>query len=130
MLADLGRLMGFGLGRFAEGAKNARKAMELNPHFPTWYRWPVVNFLLSEGRFEEAAAELAKVDEPEMHRLAWSAIVQAKLGNQDAAREYREQLLQRYPRYTLKWIDDRYGMIEDRMDMWRDRFNAAGIPLE
>jgi adenylate cyclase len=129
MLADLGRLYAKGLARFEDGAAMARRAIALNPHYPSWYRWPIFDELMFTERFGEALEEMQRIEEPEIWRLVFLCILHTKLGDGERAKNNRERLLRDHPDYDSGWARDILCLHPSVHDMMRAWHIDAGLPL-
>jgi len=84
----------FNARRYSEAADSARRAIELQPDF-SWNRVSLVNALLAQGKYDDAQAELSKLDPTSSSRLAAEGLIAARTGQRSQAlRKLKELKLQ------------------------------------
>lgn len=110
------------LGDWERGCALIRRAMELNPHVPGWYR---VMFSLDEYRkknYQAAVEEAVKANVPDLFWTHWVlAAAYVQLGDVAAARKALDDLLAQKPDFARsgrqlmkKWFDPE--LVEHFMD--------------
>jgi adenylate cyclase len=127
----LGLQHAFGMDRLAEGAAMARRAMRLNPRHEGWWRWATWREYYLTGRYQEALAELNKMDNPDDYlwdqgARAW---IHGHLGNEAAARAARDKVLEINPDYTLAWHLAIFKVHESYHPAYIESARKAGLPL-
>jgi adenylate cyclase len=129
MLADLARFIAYGLGDPGKGAEMARHAMRLNPHYPPWYRWPLVHEAFFSGRYETAIDELNLTEEPQLWREVFLAIAHAQLGRAEEANRHVRRVMTIMPEYTYRKGRGMLQPHESLSGLFRDGHVKAGLPL-
>jgi adenylate cyclase len=118
------------LGKPDEGERWARRAMQLNPHYPDWYVTNLGLALYGLGRYEDAIAVYAKVAAPQVGILAALAASHAQAGDTVAARSTRTRLLALAPDFsTRRFVESKpYLRARDRAHLL-DGLQKAGLPF-
>ena len=89
--------------KWAEAEQHFRRAIELNPSYPTAHHWYGYDYLAPQGRLPEALAELERAH----HLDPLSLIIATSVGTiydmarqHERAREYYEKVLEMEPRFV------------------------------
>lgn len=89
--------------KWAEAEQHFRRAIELNPSYPTAHHWYGYDYLAPQGRLPEALAELEQAH----HLDPLSLIIATSVGTiydmqrqYERAREYYEKVLEMEPRFV------------------------------
>ncbi|MBA3890967.1 MAG: hypothetical protein H0X64_10585 [Gemmatimonadaceae bacterium] len=104
------------MGDWERGCLLIRRAMELNPHYPAWYRVMLALHDYQRQAYRAALDEMVKADIP---GLFWSSIVMAaahgQLGDRQAARAALDALITQKPEFRDspaellgRWFDSRF----------------------
>ena len=130
ILADLGTKLAL-IGQWGRGLGLLRTAIERNPVHPGWYH---LAFALEAYRKRDynTALELAlKVDMPEFYINHFVlAIIYGQLERGDEARSAAARLLELYPEFPDRAMEDLLGPLEpDLVEMIVEGLVKAGIPL-
>ena len=120
---------------YERGAALARKAMAINPHYPTWYHFPTYWDFFSRGLYEEALAEAHRIDLPGYYWThAVTAAAAGMAGNLGAAKAGVIALQETYPGFTLESAHEELakGVERPEGDDLEARFieglRLAGVP--
>ncbi len=102
-MAMLGILFGYA-GEGEKGVELVRRAMELNPHHPGWYRFAPFMHAYRQGRDTEALTIAEQINMPEY----WGdplarTVAHAQLGNRRAAEEAARDLLRVWPNFEADY---------------------------
>jgi serine/threonine protein kinase/tetratricopeptide (TPR) repeat protein len=111
-----GAYLGFQIaysGDWDRGCALAERAMQLNPHHPGWYWFPLVLNAYRQRDYQRALDLALRVNMPVFWRTQMMlAVSNAQLGNQDAARNASQELLKIRPDFAVvartelkKWWD-------------------------
>jgi adenylate cyclase len=103
-MAHCGRIWTY-VGRPQEALELINKAMRRNPYFPPIYLFTLGNAHRLLGNYDEAiAARKAMRDATpnSLSALAGLAYTYAEAGRMDEARATVEEILKRYPKFSLK----------------------------
>jgi serine/threonine protein kinase/tetratricopeptide (TPR) repeat protein len=111
-----GAYLGFQIayaGDWERGCALAERAMQLNPHHPGWYWFPLVLNAYRQRDYQRALDQALKINMPGFWRTQLVlAVSNAQLGNQDAARKAAQELVKIRPDFAVvartelqKWWD-------------------------
>jgi tetratricopeptide (TPR) repeat protein len=113
-----------------EGLALVRRALELNPHHPGWYRFAIINDHYRKGEYEDALAEAQAVNLPgywPTHAIIAAAA--GRLDRLDVARRAIEELVALFPDFAArgraelgKWFAD-----EKLLDAYMEGMAMAGL---
>ena len=127
MLADMASILVI-VGRAEEAVNSIKKAMELNPNHPEWYRGSLAMSLFAARRYEDtlkASAKLGRVKKP--WQLAREAACLAQLGRTDDAKAVAREVLRLQPDFRIMKEIPTYKFKEDTRHI-RDAMLKAGLP--
>ena len=121
----------FGRERLGETEEMIRRAMRLDPHHPSYFHDALVRMFFFTGRYEEAQAQINKADLPEDYawRHYWTALIQAQLGNLEAASTAAERFMTLQPGATMQSLIGQWNLHESYWDTYMEAADKAGIPL-
>ena len=121
----------FGRERMMATEVDIRRGMRLDPNHPSKFHRVLARVLFFAGRYEDAQAEINKADhgDDNMWKHYWTAVIQAQLGNLDAARAAAGRFLELRPGSTLVSLVKDYNIHESYWDTYFEAFPKAGIPL-
>jgi serine/threonine protein kinase/Tfp pilus assembly protein PilF len=130
-LAFMGILRNYA-GDWEQGTSLIRRALELNPNYPGWYRFGIFYDHFRQGQFEEALAEAESIDLPGYYPTFVSiAAAAGHLGRTDVAHAAVEELLKLYPAFAergraeySKWVRD-----ETVLDSVFEGLRLAGLEV-
>ncbi|MGB6847370.1 MAG: protein kinase [Thermoanaerobaculia bacterium] len=130
-LAFMGILRNYA-GDWAQGTPLIRRALELNPNYPGWYRFGIFYDHFRQGQFEEALAEAESIDLPGYYPTFVSiAAAAGHLGRSDVAHSAVEELLRLYPAFAErgraeygKWVRE-----ETVLDSVFEGLRLAGLEV-
>ncbi len=130
ILADLGTKLAL-TGQWGRGLGLLRTAIERNPVHPGWYHLAFALKAYRERDYETALARALKVDMPEFYISHFVlAIVYGQLERGDEARSAAARLLELYPEFPDRAMEDILGPLEpDLVEMILEGLVKAGIPL-
>jgi len=83
-----------------EAVENLESAMRLNPYYPEWYLWGMGIAEYSRGHFQQAAAALERMNQPNEQSLAFLAAA-SRSGNPDSAANAVDRLLTLAPGFRI-----------------------------
>ena len=109
-------------GEWERGCELSREAIELNPHFPGWYRLPFMFNAYRQKDYQEALSEAEKINIP---NYFWTLVMRTaalgQLGESEKAKKALNDLLASRPDIAGKtpeefghWLDDEF--VEDLME--------------
>ena len=119
-------------GQLDRGAALTRKAMKLNPHYPTYYYLPLFNAHFLKGEYERALAEILKWNQPNYFwPLANQAAVYGHLGRREEAQAVVASLLKIYPDFPRKarWEYGIWFPIDSDTERFVDGLRKAGLEI-
>ena len=121
----------FGMEKLIEGADMARRAMQLNPYHPGWYRWATMREAVFQERYEDSLAELNQMnmDDADVWKHVFTAMNHAGLGNDEAAAAAAARVLKVKPDYSYHWHMENTKMHPSYWDAYRRLIQAAGLPM-
>jgi adenylate cyclase len=121
----------FGRERLIEAEADIRRGMRLDPNHPGSYYEALARLLFFAGRYEEALAAVNKSIQSDdyMWTPYWTALIQAQLGNLDAARAAGSRFLQLRPGSTMASVIQDFSIHESYWDTYFEAAPKAGIPL-
>jgi len=106
--------------------------MRLAPSYPTWFLNCLGQSYFLVGRYEEAIVAYKKHLEREPHRIdlcPWLVVINSAMGNEKQARIEAEELLKKWPTFTLKQWGSRLGFKDQAVnDRIIDYASKAGLP--
>jgi len=118
--------------RPAEGEREIRMAMRLNPHHPVNYQSVLANALTDLGRYDEAADALAEVTARSADYIA-AHLQRIYLGtlrnDEEVAKQAAAEVLRIDPDYTIAKAANYYLSVnEERKKAFLDSLRTNGIP--
>ncbi len=130
ILADLGTKLAL-IGQWGRGLGLLRTAIERNPVHPGWYHLAFALNAYRDRDYETALARALKVDMPEFYINHFVlAIVYGQLERGDEARSAAARLLELYPEFPDRAMEDLLGPLEPKLvEMIVEGLVKAGIPL-
>jgi tetratricopeptide (TPR) repeat protein len=109
-----------------------RKAMQLEPFFPTTVNFSLAHHHFEKGEYEEALAAARRLNVP---ALFWTPIylaaIYAELGRDREARSALEELLRVYPDFNVERYTDearKWNYPDDSIRRWVAALRKAGLP--
>ncbi len=117
------------LGRAEEGVKAIEKAMRLNPRYPDWYGYGLMEALYTAKRYQDAIAIADKVKVRHLPTYLVLAGSYAQLGRMDDAQEAVSKVLAIKPDFSLSWWREiqKYARPEDS-EHYFGGLRKAGLP--
>ena len=117
------------LGRAEEGVKAIEKAMRLNPRYPDWYGYGLMEALYTAKRYQDAIAIADKVKVRHLPTYLVLAGSYAQLGRMDDAQEAVSKVLAIKPDFSLSWWREiqKYARPEDA-EHYLEGLRKAGLP--
>ncbi len=110
------------------------KAVKLDPFHPTWFNFPIAQYHLDNGEYEEALAAARKINIP---GYFWPQIVLAaiygKLGRENEGGAAVEELIRVYPGFTVAqfFVEARkWNLTADTTANYADGLRKSGLPEE
>jgi adenylate cyclase len=101
VMGDTGTLMSFS-GSYDRGLELITEAIARNPHHPNWWYLGVVSAHWMNGRHEDAAAALTKIDQPDnFWPYLMRTVVSTELRDAEGAAAALAQLYQLYPDFNI-----------------------------
>ncbi len=140
--AEMAEMLSY-TGDHLEAISRVKFAMHLNPHFPEWYRWILGWCFYFMQDYDEAIAELGKIQSPSNEVLLIIAASHAQLSehhrhegrkaearsSSDRAAAHMKGFLERRPDWTL---DKQRNLtrVRDAADLkhWLEGLERAGLP--
>jgi adenylate cyclase len=121
----------FGMEKLVEGADMARRAMQLNPYHPGWYRWATMREAVFQERYEDSLADLNQMnmDDADIWKHVFTAMNYAGLGNEEATADAASRVLEVRPDYSFQWHMENTKMHPSYWDAYRRLIEKAGLPL-
>ena len=124
-------------GRFEEAVAMIKKALRLQPHYPTWYITELSMCYYYVGKYEKAIEFAEKYRKLTLSRgedeFLWPynlmlAINYIRLGREQQARKAAAGLLQLFPSFSLEW-DHKYSYYKNPSDLEKQHedLRAAGL---
>jgi adenylate cyclase len=128
LLAEMAETLAY-WGEPQEAVRQLRKAMQINPFHPDWYRWNLGWALFSARQYEDSLAELAQMSELPSNVHLIMAADHVRLRQHVEAAAAVTAFLQREPGYTLARLKMRtaFRRPEDEQH-WLDAVREAGLP--
>ena len=123
--------------KFAEAEEEWRKALELNPNYPTGRQW-YGEHLMSMGRYSEALAEIRRAQELDPLSLIINGLLGVALrlnGRPEEALEQLRKTLEMDPNFarTHLFLAETYQSLaryEEAIDEFGKHFILSGLPPE
>ena len=104
------------------------QAMRINPRFPDWYRWNLGWACFNARRYEQALAELERIDQPSKHVWLKIAAAHARLGDSEAARAALSRFLEMEPDGSIGNLRDRFPFkLDENREHWLESLAMAGL---
>ncbi len=129
LLAEMAETLVFA-GESEQAKRQLAEAMRRNPFHPDWYRWVLSWAHFNCDRFDEALAELDRMNRPPSHVELLRAAALAKLAKAEAAREALERFLNDRPGWSVAKEQARITL-RRRQDeeRWLGALAQAGLAL-
>ena len=129
LLAEMAETLVFA-GESEQAKRQLAEAMRRNPFHPDWYRWVLSWAHFNCDRFDEALAELARMNRPPSHVELLRAAALAMLAKAEAAREALERFLNDRPGWSVAKEQARITL-RRRQDeeRWLGALAQAGLAL-
>ncbi|HSR72496.1 MAG TPA: tetratricopeptide repeat protein, partial [Kiloniellales bacterium] len=117
------------IGQAEEGIEWIRKAMRLNPYHPERFWNHLGRAYFAARRYPEAIEAFKRITSPDQTHCAFLAACHARIGDQEAAREWAQATLRRDPEFT---VEDYLGTLhyreEEDLAHHRDALLEAELP--
>ena len=128
LLAELAETLAY-WGEPLEAIRELRRAKEINPYYPDWYRWNLGWALYSARQYEESLLEFQQMSELPNHVRLIMAANYVQLGKSAEATRAVSEVLQHEPGYTLAKLKMRtvFKRAEDEQH-WLEAVRTAGLP--
>jgi TolB-like protein len=114
------------------GINLVKKAIALDPFYPTHFNFPIADYHFQRGEYEAALAAVRKIDIPSfLPSRAWLAAIYAELGRKSEARSTVEDILRLSPETTTGSFAEamrRWNYPDDRIRTWAAALRKAGLP--
>jgi TolB-like protein/tetratricopeptide (TPR) repeat protein len=114
------------------GIAFVRKALSLDPFYPTWYYFPIAHHHFERGEYQAALAAARRIELPDLsHTHLFLAAINAQLGRQEEAQTSVQELLRVSPGFNVrKLIEDRqkWNATDDSIRRWVAALRKAGLP--
>ncbi len=120
------------MGEWEQGLPLLRKAMELNPAHPGFYRMPFVLYHYDRGEYERALQELQMVDLPDWFWYQWTrSMILGQLGRSEEARDAVERLLALRPGFRQEFwhVPRDWNFPRPLVEHVADGLRKAGLDL-
>jgi TolB-like protein/DNA-binding SARP family transcriptional activator/Fe-S-cluster formation regulator IscX/YfhJ len=128
LVSEWGYFLSF-MGRVEEGIEAMQKAMRLNPHYPEWYLWNTGAGFYNAGRYEEAIADLKKMQQHHQDSRILLAASYAQLGRDEEARAVAAEILEENPDFSLQRKTEKmYYTTQAGRDHYIECMRKAGLP--
>lgn len=130
LLAEMAETLVFA-GESDLAERQLQEAMRRNPFHPDWYRWVLSWAHFNCDRFEDALAELGRMNRPPAQVELLRAAALAKLGKDAAARRALHRFLEERPGWSVAKERARITLQrrEDE-ERWLGALALAGLKLE
>jgi len=118
-----------GLGRAEEGVEAIEKAMRLNPRYPDWYGYGLMEALYTAKRYQDVIAVADKVKVRHLLTFLVLAASYAQLGRMDDAQEAVSQVLAINPDFSLSWWREIQNFVRpEDAEHYFGGLRKAGLP--
>ncbi len=131
MIGDLGNWTSYA-GEWERGGEMLRRAMQLNPSYPSWIHFPLSLDFCRKGEYREALVELQKADLPQNFMVQGAlAAVYAQLGELETAKATLNRVLAIHPEFANDPRDSyvKRRMPDDLVDDLMDGLRKAGLEV-
>jgi adenylate cyclase len=114
------------------GVAMLRKAMKLNPMYPTWYHFPIAWDLYEKGDYQAALQEAKRID---LEGYFWTHVVRAAvygaMGRGVEGKRSVEKLMELYPDFASRYQDQagRWNLPQALVDRISEDLRKAGLPV-
>lgn len=132
VLADSGVYLCL-MGEINQGLSLVKKAMNLNPQHPNWCGFALFHNHFLNGEFEQASRHISTVETPDWFwPYALQAVVFAELGDKNALKVARENVLRLYPEFAKNVEDEcaKWFRRDQDSNYYLKSFRKAGLTAE
>jgi TolB-like protein/Tfp pilus assembly protein PilF len=129
VLADSGVYLCL-MGEIDKGLSLVKKAMALNPQHPNWCGFALFHNHYLKGEYQEASQYISTLETPDWFwPYALQAIIYAELGDQNAFKLARDNVLRLYPNFVnnVSQECDKWFQREKDREYYLKGFKKAGL---
>jgi tetratricopeptide (TPR) repeat protein len=120
------------VGEWDRGLKLIDKAVQLNPHHPSWYNWGYHNYYYHRREYDRALRAAQQIGLPDVF---WTPLclaeVHGQLGHDTEARAASGRIAALYPGFNLKIARkemEKFNFPEDHIRHRLEGLRKAGVP--